>query len=210
MSRSRWIDSRVDAFLAVLSDLGMSISRAAAGEIIAERIQWLSTELGISPVAARKYLGDDTLRDLAYTMAFAFADETPGADLLTAPRTVAVPVPVLARTIAGLAEAIQVRLQEPDDTDHLRTTVGQLAHSLSALGQLCAEPVSHGFDDKPVITLPPGLVNRAARYLEAAAELVNGGVLPDGLTDSDAGQLAATFARDAAVLRALAHTRPER
>jgi len=60
-----WVDGRVDALLAELHDLGMSVSRAAATTLIGERVQWVSSEMGISPTAARRYLTDDTLADLA-------------------------------------------------------------------------------------------------------------------------------------------------
>ena len=49
--------------------------------------------------------------------------------------------------------------------------------------------------------MPPGLVNRAARYLEAAAILVHQGVLPADFTTAHAGQLEDTFRHDAASLR---------
>jgi len=43
----------------------MSVSRTAATALIGERVQWMSSEMGISPTAARRYLTDDTLADLA-------------------------------------------------------------------------------------------------------------------------------------------------
>jgi hypothetical protein len=49
--------------------------------------------------------------------------------------------------------------------------------------------------------MAPGLVNRAARYLEAAANLVDEGVLPEDFSPTHAGQLAATFIQDAERLR---------
>jgi hypothetical protein len=66
-------------------------------------------------------------------MAVTVADEAPGADLLASPRTAAVPVPVLGRCIAGLSEAIVLRLAERDDLGHVRTTTAQLAQALSPL-----------------------------------------------------------------------------
>src|SRR5665811_2620201 len=132
--------------------------------------------MGISPAAARRYLTDDALADLARTMAFSVADETPGADVIESARTAAVPLPILGRCIAGLAEAIQIRLRERDDVDHLRTTVAQLAHALSAVGQVTADATSAaeipGGATQAVVMMPPGLVNRAARYLVAAAVLL--------------------------------------
>ena len=60
-----WVDGRVDALLAALYDLGMSMSRAAAAELIHERVRWVSSQMDISATAARRYLTDDTLADLA-------------------------------------------------------------------------------------------------------------------------------------------------
>jgi len=206
-----WVDGRVDALLAALHDLGMSASRAAATELIHERVQWVSSQMGISPTAARRYLTDDALADLARTMVLSVADETPGADVTESARTAAVPLPILGRCIAGLAEAIQIRLRELDDIDHLRTTVAQLAQALSAIGQVTSDhtPDPAGRAAAVMILMPPGLVNRAARYLEAAAILVHQGVLPEDFSTTHAGQLAATFMQDAASLRYYADERPD-
>jgi hypothetical protein len=203
--RRTWVDGRVDALQAALDALGMSISRAAAAELIHERVQWISCQAGISPTTARGYLTDDALTSLAQTMAFSLVEETPGADILDAPRTTTVPLPILGRCIAGLAEAIQVRLHERDDVEHIRTTITQLAHALSALGQIIAEQTTP--DDNPadatmspaLIPLPPGLVHRTARYLEATAALLTEA---SHLGDcSQRQQLADTFLKDATILR---------
>lgn len=205
-----WIDSRVDALLTALHNLGMSASRAAAAELIGERVQWVSTQMDISPTAARRYLTDDTLADLARAMVISVAEETPGADVTESARTAAVPLPVLGRCIAGLAEAIHIRLRERDDIEHLRTTVAQLAQTLSAIGQLTADhtPDPTGRSAAAVVMMPPGLLHRAARYLEAAALLVHQGVLPDDFSTTHAGQLATTFKQDAASLRYYAGEQP--
>lgn len=87
--RPSWVDGRVDALLAALDELGMSVSRAAATELIQERVQWVSAQMGISPTAARRYLTDDALTDLARTMVVSVADETPGADVIESARTAA-------------------------------------------------------------------------------------------------------------------------
>lgn len=203
-AKPTWVDGRVDILLAALHELGMSASRAAAAELIGERVRWVSSQMGISPTAARRYLTDDAIADLARVMVISVADETPGADVTESARTAALPLPIIGRCIAGLAEAIQVRLRERDDVDHLRTTVSQLSQALSAIGQVTANdiphPISHP-ESVVMVMMPPGLVNRAARYLEATAALVQNGVLPDNLDPHDAGQLAATFREDAASLR---------
>lgn len=190
-----------DALLGALDELGMSISRAAATELIQERVQWVASQTGISPTAARHYLTDDALADLARTMVVEFANETPGADVIESPRTAAVPLPIVGRCIAGLAEAIQIRLRELDDIEHIRTTVAHLTQTLSAIGQVTADQAPDPTAGSAVVMMPPGLVNRAARYLEAAASLVHESVLPEDFSTNHADQLAATFAQDAASLR---------
>ena len=205
-----WVDGRVDALLAALHDLGMSVSRAAAAELIGERVRWVSSQMDISPTAARRYLTDDALADLARAMVISLADETPGADVTESARTAAVPLPILGRCVAGLAEAIQIRLRELDDIDHLRTTVSQLAQALSAIGQVTSDQIPNPASPAAaVVMMPPGLVNRAARYLEAAATIVNDGVLPEDFNSTHSSELAATFLQDAASLRYYADERPD-
>lgn len=210
-SRRTWVDGRVDVLLVALHDLGMSASRTAATELIQERVRWVSAQAGISPTAARRYLTDDALIELARTMVIALAEETPGADVLESARPAAVPLPVLGRCIAGLAEAIAIRLGERDDVGHLRSTVAELAQALSAIGQVTADqqPAPAGRIDAAIVMMPPGLLHRAARYLEVAATLVHGGVLPNDFSAIHAGQLAATLRQDAASLRYYAGERPD-
>jgi hypothetical protein len=112
---------------------------------------------------------------------------------------------VLGRCIAGLSEAIVLRLAERDDLDHVRTTTAQLAQALSALGQIAGQ---HNTSDiaagtaSPGVLAPPALLNRAARCLEAAAAMVREeGVLPDGFDPAHATQLADTFEADAVAIR---------
>ena len=136
----------------------------------------------------------------------AVADEAPGADVLASPRTAAVPVPVLGRCIAGLSEAIMLRLAEHDDLDHVRTTTMQLAQALSALGQVIADPRSASEAkgrsgrvggagtaraDEPGRPLPAGCRGgRSGR-----------GILPERFDPARAAQLADTFEADALAVR---------
>ena len=202
-----WLDGRVDVLLAALNEYGMSASVVSAAELIQERVAWVAAHLRVTPATARRYLTDEAVRDLARMMAVTVADEAPGADVLAAPRTAAVPVPVLGRCIAGLAEAIVLRLAERDDLGHVRTTTAQLAQAISARGQVIAGGQPSTSDAVagvagPVVLLPPALLNRAARYLEAAAALVrNEGVVPDGFDPAHITQLAGTFEADAMAAR---------
>ena len=59
-----------------------------------------------TPATAKRYLADDALSDLARRRVVSFADEAPGADLLAAARSVALPLNVLGRCVAGLSEAL--------------------------------------------------------------------------------------------------------
>ncbi len=137
--RRTWLDDKVDVLLALLGEYGMDTSRVSAAELIRERVQWVATQMRVTPATARRYLTDEALRDLARTVVVSVADEAPGADVLASPRTAAVPVPVLGRCIAGLSEAIMLRLAERDDLDHVRATTAQRAQALSALGQVIAD-----------------------------------------------------------------------
>ena len=151
--------------------IGMSASHASLTDRIEERVQWVSSQMGILPAGTRRYLTDDALADLARTMVISVAEETPGADVIESPRTAALPLPIFGRCIAGIAEAIQIRLRERDDIEHLRTTVVQLAHALSALGQVAADVSDPAGAAGPpggrtdVVMMPPGLLNCTARYL---------------------------------------------
>jgi hypothetical protein len=147
--QSKWIDIRVDVLLTELSDLGMSMSRVAAAELIRERVEWVATQMRIGKAAARPYLTDDAVKGLAESIAFSMAEEAPGADVLASPRTAEVPVAVVGR-----AEATLVRLRESDDVDHLQTTVTQLAHALSAVGQALS---THDDADGLPARFPPAL-----------------------------------------------------
>jgi hypothetical protein len=199
-----WVDGRVDAVLAALGEFGMSMSRVAAAELIDERVHWVATQMRVTPAAARRYLTDEAIAGLAESIAVSAAHETPGADVIAAPRTCQVPVALLGRCVAALAEAIQVRLAERDDVDHLRTMVQQLAQALSAVGQVVADQPGEIGDTDLVVMLPPGPLHRAARYLEAAAALADDGFIPPAFDPTEADSLADAFRQDAASLRTLA------
>ena len=85
-------------------------------------------------------------------------------------------------------------------------SLAQLAQALSAHGQVIAD--RHSSSDTVtgtagrVVLVPPALLNRVARYLDAAAVLVRTeGVLPDGFDPTHATQLADTFEADSVTAR---------
>ncbi len=112
-----------------MSGLGVSLSRPAAGELIDERVQFVAAQMRVTPATARRYLTDEAISGLAQSLAFGFVEETPGADLFSAPRDARIPVRLAGRVSAGLAEAVRIRLAEREDLQHTREAVAQLAHA---------------------------------------------------------------------------------
>jgi hypothetical protein len=149
---------------------------------------------------------------MAESIAFSLAEESPGADLYSAPRTAAVPINVIGRMVAGLAEACQVRFAERDNPEHAETRVTELVKCLSVLGTIVTTEPTHtaaaaGTNENAEVTvaLPPALLLRVARYLQAAADVTEQGSTPPGF-DGDPDQLALIFRDDAAVFRTFANT----
>jgi hypothetical protein len=192
-----------------MSDLGMSMSRPAAGELIDERVQFVAAQMRVTPATARRYLTDEAIKGLAQMLAFGFVEETPGADLFSAPRDGRIPVRLAGRVSAGLAEAVRIRLAEREDLQHTREAVAQLAHAQGVLGLIIADQVAHDLEGEPWIRAPSALIHRVARYLESAAGLVENGVIGYDTDPAETPGLATALRRDAELLRTLADGTPE-
>jgi hypothetical protein len=199
-----WREERVDALLAAMSDLGVSMSRPAAGELIEERVQFVAAQMRVTPATARTYLTDEAISGLAQSMAFGFVEETPGADLFAAPRDATIPVRLAGRVSAGLAEAVRIRLAEREDLEHVRESVAQLAHAQGVLGLVMADQIAQDVEGEPWIRAPRALLHRLARYLEAAAGLVEDGTVGYDSDPVETRGLPDAFRRDAELLRTLA------
>jgi hypothetical protein len=165
-------------------------------ELVRQRLAAVATGLRISEQSARRYVDEESLRDLARQAALELAVEQPGADLHAQPRTIPVPLGTLGRTIAALAEAGHVRVTNADAVG----ASGAL-DLISLVGQVLHEQPEPAIG--PVL-LPQAALARAARLLEASAEMLRQGaaVTPD-LPAGRAPSLAAALARDATALRAL-------
>lgn len=193
----------MDALLTAMSDLGMSMSRPAAGELIDERVQFVAAQMRVTPATARRYLTDAAVNGLAQSLAFGFVEETPGADLFSAPRDARIPVRLAGRVSAGLAEAVRIRLAEREDLQHTRETVAQLAHAQGVLGLIIADQVAHDLEGEPWLRAPCALLHRVARYLESAAGLVEDGVIGYDTDPAETPGLPDALRRDAQMLRTL-------
>jgi len=207
MNTASWTQGRVDALLGALDTYGMVMSRAAATDLITERVGSVAQLMRTTKATARDYLTDEAIVGMAESIAFSLAEEFPGADLYNAHRTAAVPINVVGRMVAGLAEACQVRFAERDDHEHAETRVTELVKCLSVLGTIVTtEPIrTTGASEIAEVTvaLPPALLRRVARYLDAAASVTEQGSTPPGY-DGDPAQLALIFRDDATVFRILA------
>lgn len=210
MSTTNWSQGRVDALLAALDTYGMSMSRAAAEDLITERVNAVAQLMRATKATARHYLTDEAIAGMAESIAFSLAEEAPGADLHGAPRTARVPLYYVGRMVAGLAEACQVRFAERDDPEHAETRVTELVKCLSVLGGIVSTEPSpddgtEGTDGSAGVTVafPPALLRRVARYLDAAAVAAEDGATPAGF-DEDPVKLARVFRDDATMLRILA------
>jgi hypothetical protein len=202
--RRPWREERIDALLAAMSSLGISMSRSAAAEVIEERVQSVAAQMRVTPATARTYLTDEAIAGMAQSMAFGFGEETPGADMFSAPRDAAIPVRLAGRVSAGLAEAVRIRLAEREDLQHTREAVAQLAHAQGILGLIIADQIAHDLEGEPWIRAPGAMLHRMARYLESAAGLVEDGVIGYDTDPAVTPGLPDALRRDAELLRTLA------
>ena len=206
MPRRTWLDSKIGVFLEELAASGMHLERHRAGELITGQVRAVAAPMGVTEATARSHLGDEIIKDMARRMLFEVAGERPGADLMQAPRTFPLPLALVGRTVAALAEAMQVRAAN-EPPGHLRDVVTTYAQTLSGLGQITAEAPAGEAGDRAEILFPPALLRRAARYISGAADLAaNGGELPAGIPEAARNQLAATLHRDADGLTAITAT----
>jgi len=123
-------------------------------------------------------------------------EERPGADLLDQPRTIPLPLELLGQVIMALADATRIRILNADEAG-----AEQSLELVSFLGQVLHE-VPHRAPGP--LHLPQAALARAARLLEAAAEVVEaGGVVPSGLPAGIDRSLVKALLADATTLRTL-------
>ena len=205
MPRRAWLDSKIDVFVVELAASGMHLDRHRAGELITGQVRAVAALMAVTEATVRTYLGDEIIKDMARRMLFEVAGERPGAELMQAPRTVPLPLALVGITVAALAEAMQVRANEPPG--HLGDVITTYAQALSGFGQITAGAAPGQAGDPAGVPFPSALLRRAARYISGTADLAaNGGQLPDGIPETARSQLAATLRRDADGLIAITAT----
>jgi hypothetical protein len=190
------MDHSTDVVLDELSSFGLVVARPQVAELVRQRLAAVATGLGTSEQSARRYVDEQSLRGVARQAALELAIEQPGADLHDQPRTIPVPLGTVGRTIAALAEAGHVRMANADPVG-----VNGALDLISLVGQILYERPEPAIG--PVM-LPQAALARAARLMEATAEMLRqGGVVTPGLQADSAPSLGAALARDASVLRGL-------
>lgn len=112
--RRTWMEHSTDVVLDELGAFGLVVARPRVAELVRQRLAAVAAGLGISEQSARRYVDEESLRDLARQAALELAIEQPGADLHDQPRTIPVPLGTLGRTIAALAEAGHVMVVNTD------------------------------------------------------------------------------------------------
>jgi hypothetical protein len=194
-SRS-WLEHSTDVVVDELGRFELVASRAHVTALVRHELATVAKGLDITEASARRYLGEESLRELARQAAVVLADEHPGAELRDEPRTIPASLPTIGRIIAALAEAAHVRV----DNDDAVGAHGAL-QVLSLLGQLINElpAILTGS-----IFLPQAALTRGARLLEGTAQMIREGAVtsPDIPTDG-VPILIEAFARDARTLRTL-------
>lgn len=75
MSTTGWAQGRVDALLSALDTYGMVMSRAAAEDLITERVGSVAQLMRTTKATARHYLTDEAIAGMAESIAFSLAEE---------------------------------------------------------------------------------------------------------------------------------------
>lgn len=175
-----WLHERAAGLVARVGERGMTLTVEAAETILAERHTTAAAQLGVTERTARAHLDDAALDALADRLVATFANEEPGSDLFTLPRTAHISVASFGLLVAGLAETLLFleSHRAMDDADR-HAWMHETAQLLSLAGLIQSDH-SGG-----PIAAPPAMFARIARTLTTVADL------------TDNPRLAAALRRDA-------------
>ena len=192
---SSWVSTTASVLGEELARIGLTVPADRLEDLLTDRVAAVAERMHITERTARRYFDHHALRTLARELALRIKDEAPGADLLTLPRTIAMPLSALGATIAALVEvaALTSANTGPDEP----TTALSM---ISTLGVLTREHAG----DLPTVFVPEPLVVRAVRLIENTADLVQQGcTLPRGVAEDVRPHLQKALSEDAARLRGL-------
>ncbi|TQC41783.1 hypothetical protein EEB14_52700 [Rhodococcus sp. WS4] len=190
---SSWVSTTASALGGELARIGLTVPADRLEDLLTDRVAAVAERMHITERTARQYFDHHALRTLARELALSIKDEAPGADLLTLPRTIA--MPALGATIAALVE---VAALTGTNTGPAEPTTAMAL--ISTLGVLTRDHDG----DLPTVRVPKPLLMRAARLIENTANLVQQGCpLPPGAAEDVRPHLRKALSDDAARLRAL-------
>ena len=66
--RRTWLDSKISVLLEELAESGMRLDRQRAGELITGQVRAVAALMGVTEASARRYLGDEAVKDMARRM----------------------------------------------------------------------------------------------------------------------------------------------
>ncbi|WP_280454184.1 hypothetical protein [Nocardia brasiliensis] len=137
----------------------------------------------ITEKAARTYLTEDAVREIACKAATELAHELPGSDPLTLVPTHSISIALTGRTIAGLAVATDIALADTsirsprDIADNARQAI-----ALISLWATTLEQTPPGDS----VRVHEAQLQRTIRELDKAAQRLADGALPPDSADPDA------------------------
>lgn len=163
-----WLHRAAEDLAARINKRGMTLTAEDAETILAERHSTIARQLGIGDLSVRSYFDSPGLDDLADRLVATFADEQPGADLFSLPRSAHVSVAGFGLLIAGLAEALLFYQHDSSlDAADRRARMSETTQLLSLGGTMQAGYIQSN------ITAPPALLVRIARTLSTVADLTD-------------------------------------
>lgn len=163
----QWLRTLADGLVDNVHSRGMTLTPGAAESLLTERISAIAATLHITERSARAYIDQEALKGLAESLVSSFADEAPGVDLLSTPRDAGLPVPVVGRLFAALAQCAHCFASYADVDEALsRSREHEVTELISMLGLIQSD-----HDGGDLVFAPRALFIRISRILEVTAEL---------------------------------------
>ncbi len=94
---SSWVRTTASALGEELARIGLTVPTDRLEALLTDRVAAVAEQMHITERTARRYFDPHALRTLARELALRIKEEAPGVDLLTLPRTIAVPCPPSVR-----------------------------------------------------------------------------------------------------------------
>lgn len=158
-----WVRTAAERLVIHLADLGITVRRQAAEELIQARWDQARGD-GLAPGMIKRAVTDEVIHRWATDTAFAIVDERPGADPLSLQRTATLTRAQVTTTIWALAEAAKVLASTPTGSHPPVACIAEFA-------AIQADQDSSERESDPV-ALPPAVLRRAVRLLQSAAHEV--------------------------------------